>query len=221
MAKKDWLFWVTVTAILGLITWGILALSSQDNNAPQKTQDILNIKNNDWTKGNQQARNIIVEYSDFACPYCQLSNFYMQRLLASPEFSPQLMVVYRHFPIPNHPNSLLAAYASEAAGQQNKFWEMHDLLFAKQAEWSNQAQADAQKTFITYAQGLNLDTQQFTNDLNNQDVKNRVTSDISDGDQGRLNITYTPTIYLNGKIIELQESYDKFEQYFRQQLSAN
>ncbi len=219
MAKKDWLFWLIVAAILGLIVWGIFALSRQNNQTPQKSQEILNIKDGDWVKGDRQAKNVIIEYSDFECPYCQLSNFYMNRLLAKEDLAGQIAIVYRHFPIPSHTNSRAAAIASEAAGKQNKFWEMHDLLFDKQSEWSSQT--DVQTTFTNYAKDLGLNTDQFTQDLNDQKIKDKVAANVADGDKDKLNITYTPTIYLNGEIIELQDSYDKFEQYIRQRLTAN
>src|SRR5574338_728608 len=81
----------------------------------------------DWVLGdNPDAALTVIEYSDFQCPFCAQLAPVLEELQADhPE---DVRIVFRHFPIPNHPLALLGAQASEAAGQQGKFWEMHDLL---------------------------------------------------------------------------------------------
>ncbi len=87
------------------------------------------------------------------------------------EFPDELRVAYRHFPLAGiHPNALLATQAAEAAGRQGKFWEMHDLLFNTQAEWSTIPEAGFQNFLIQESLGLGLDLAQFEADLNAPDT---------------------------------------------------
>jgi cyclophilin family peptidyl-prolyl cis-trans isomerase/predicted DsbA family dithiol-disulfide isomerase len=76
-----------------------------------------------------------------------------------------VQIVYRHFPLPNHPLSMLATQAAEAAGAQGKFWEMEELIFANQQTWSGQSEADFRKTLAQYAQQIGLDTSKFGSEL--------------------------------------------------------
>ena len=77
---------------------------------------------------------VLTEYSDFQCPSCQY--FYPIVKKLKEDFGDQLKVEYKHFPLNSHQYSALAARAAEAAGQQGKFKEMHDLLFENQTRWS-------------------------------------------------------------------------------------
>ncbi|MFC1649464.1 DsbA family protein [Patescibacteria group bacterium] len=95
----------------------------------------VEVKENDHTKGSPEAKVILVEYSDFQCPACGAYAAVLSRL--SEEIPEDLLIIYRHFPLSNiHTNARAAAIASEAAAQQGKFWEYHDLLFTNQPEWS-------------------------------------------------------------------------------------
>ena len=90
----------------------------------------------DRVKGNEEAGVVLIEYSDFQCPAC--GSYYPIVKALSEEFPEELLIVYRHYPLTNiHPNAFSAAKASEAAANQGKFWEMHDMLFERQAEWAN------------------------------------------------------------------------------------
>ncbi len=87
-------------------------------------------------KGSPDATVVIVEFSDFQCPFCL--RWYNDTL---PQIDQQIgddvALVFLHFPIANlHPNARTTHAAAECAGEQGKFWEMHDLLFERQAEWS-------------------------------------------------------------------------------------
>lgn len=85
-------------------------------------------------RGEQNAKITIVEYSDFQCPYCERSFPVMNQILD--DYRGKVKLVYKHLPLSFHPNAQQAAEAAECAGEQNKFWEYHDLLFEKQQEWS-------------------------------------------------------------------------------------
>ncbi|PWQ94675.1 DsbA family protein [Leucothrix arctica] len=96
---------------------------------------VTEIVASDHVKGNPDAPLTIVEYSDLQCPACRAQHESIQKVWAPIKGS--VRFVYRHFPLTNiHPHALTAAYYSEAAAKQDKFWEMHDLMFATQTIWS-------------------------------------------------------------------------------------
>ena len=160
----------------------------------------------DWVKGNSESKVSLVEYSDFQCPACGLYYPLVKQLTA--EFGDRIEFTYRHFPLSQiHPNADIAARAAEAAGKQEKFWEMHDKLFENQRTWSGAR--DAKKLFIEYAGSLGLNTVQFEEDMDSREVKEKVRLDYKTGiDSG---VNSTPTFFLNGKKIINPKSYDEFK----------
>jgi protein-disulfide isomerase len=160
----------------------------------------------DWQRGNQYAKNVLVEYSDLQCPACGAYEPLVRQLMK--DFDNQMLVVYRHFPLTTvHPHAQLASQATEAAGLQGKFWEMHDLLFDRQNSWANTA--DTEATFKGYAKELGLDETKFAADLNSETVKKLIQEDADEA--LRAGIDSTPTFYLNGKKIKNPATYVEFK----------
>src|SRR5271166_1824128 len=86
----------------------------------------------DHSLGSPHAPVTLIEYGDFECPSCRVAVQTPKLLLE--QFPNRIRFIYRHFPLEDaHPHARLAAEASEAAAAQGKFWEMHDLLFERQA----------------------------------------------------------------------------------------
>jgi cyclophilin family peptidyl-prolyl cis-trans isomerase len=109
--------------------------------------------------------------------------------------------VFRHFPLNSiHDKAALAAEATEAAGAQGSFWEMHDLLFERQSEWSGQPKDQVVDLFVGYARDLGLDADRFSREMKEgmyrELVQQRTEEAISAGLRG------TPTIYLNGQLYD-------------------
>lgn len=153
---------------------------------------------NEWIKGNPSARVSLVEYSDFQCPACRSRLGQVEEILKT--YGDKIKFVYRHFPLKlNHKNAELAARASEAAGLQGKFWEMHDLLFLNQPTWQGETNEQAKVTFIGYGKQLELDEAKFIADLDSDAVKDSVDEDYAGGLAAGINST--PTFFLNGKKI--------------------
>ncbi len=158
----------------------------------------------------ESAQFTIVEFSDFQCPACAVLAPSIKALLAQ---YPEVQFVYRHFPLLSiHANAESSAWASEAAGEQGKFWEMHDQLFATQAQWSELA--DPQEFFVNLAAQLELDTEKFVADYSSDSVKNTVATDLRQAEQLRLNST--PTLFLNGEKMPINQ----IESVLQQNLSA-
>ncbi len=123
----------------------------------------------DWTIGPDDAYVTIIEYSDFQCPACASFTPVIAQL--HEDFGDDLRIVYRHFPLSNHDKAQLATQASEAAGLQDKFWEMHDLLFKMRDEWIEMTEEDFVKWLIDKSNELGLDINQFETDLNSEEIK--------------------------------------------------
>ncbi len=157
---------------------------------------------------------LLVEYSDFQCPSCAV----MYPLVRSvhQEFEGRINFVFREFPLRQiHANAERAAWAAEAARQQDKFWEMADLLFKNQAAWS--VLVDPLPTFEQYARSLGLNPERFRSDFGGFVVRSRVDNDVRMGMQD--GVRQTPTIFLNGRDIR-PRSYNEFRQDVVQALAA-
>lgn len=198
-------------AIIFLVVAGFiwLAIELRDNSPNQLTVLPIDAAASlDWTKGNKDAKAILIEYSDFQCPACAVYQPVVKQLIE--EFGNQMIFAYRHFPLKSiHRNAELAAIASEAAGQQGKFWEMHDLIFEKQKEWSEARKSKAEELFAEYAQSLGLDAARFKNDLDSGELKSKVNNDLISGEAAGVNAT--PTFFLNGRRVQ-PRSYEEFRQ---------
>lgn len=150
------------------------------------------------TRGDANAPVQIVVYSDFQCPSC---GYFADNLHGLPaDASGRVRVVYRYFPLPQHSNAILAATAAEAAAEQGKFWEMHDLLFAKQKEWSPMAAADARVAMLRYAEELRLDLPAFEKSMNAPATLTRIQTSQAEAMSGRLR--QTPSVFVNGRLVE-------------------
>src|SRR3989344_258853 len=167
--------------------------------------EVLGVQSDEWIKGPQEARATLVEYEDFQCPACKDYQPIVNRLLT--DFPNDLKIVYRHYPLTLiHTKAYDAAKASEAAGMQGKFWEMHDKLYERQEEWVNDN--NYKERFAVYAKDIGLDEEKFKADFESDEVQNKVQEDMSSGNT--LGINSTPSFYLNGKKTGTVRSYDDF-----------
>ena len=152
---------------------------------------------NSASMGKPDAPVTIVEFSDFQCPYCD--KFFQtteKDILEKYVKTGQARFIYRHFPLTGiHPNALPAAQASEAARLQDKFWEMHNLLFVRQAEWSSLP--NPQSTFVSYARSIGLNDDKFVKDMDSEEIKKIIAKDMADATT--LEIDGTPTNFVNGE----------------------
>jgi protein-disulfide isomerase len=146
-------------------------------------------------RGPANAPVTLEEFGDFQCPPCGK--------LAEPigqiekDYGQRLRVIFRHFPFAIHQHGLDAAFAAEAAGLQNRFWEMHDVLYREQAAWSNAP--DVHLLFNAYAGMLGLNIERFKKDLESEQVKERVVHDQQRGKS--VGVSSTPTIFINNHMV--------------------
>ena len=142
---------------------------------------------------------VLEEYGDYQCPPC--GQLYPELKEIEKEYGDQVQIVFHHFPLMKiHKNALLAAHAAEAARNQKKFWEMHDLLYRNQKEWAELA--DPSPVFIAYAKQLGLDLDAFNRDLASNVIDQKILADIQRGSaQG---VTGTPTVFLDSRLVNYE-----------------
>ena len=149
------------------------------------------------------------EFGDFQCPACATTAGVIQAL--EKVYGKRLRMIFRQFPLPAHQHGRDAALATEAASLQGRFWEMHDLLYEKQATWSREP--DVRPLFESYAQELHLNVPRFKKDFESEQVAAQVDRQREYGvSRGVQN---TPTLFINSQLVtppftpeRLQEAID-------------
>ncbi len=146
------------------------------------------VSDRDHSKGPKDSPVTLVEYGDYECPYCgQAENSFHE---IQERTGDAVRLVFRHFPNRTvHPHAKLAAEAAEAAGEQGKFWEMHDLLFQHQDSLE-------QWDMFEYARELDLDMDKFQTALNEHSHSKKINEDFRSGIKS--GVQGTPTWFING-----------------------
>ncbi|MBE9129588.1 thioredoxin domain-containing protein [Coleofasciculus sp. LEGE 07092] len=141
------------------------------------------------TTGKANSTVLLVEFSDFQCPFCAQAHETVQQFMA--KHQDEVNLVYKHYPLSSiHSQSLSAAKAAWAASQQGKFWEYHDALFTQQDQLS-------EPFYIATAKALNLDIEQFNSDRNSAAAEAAIQNDIQLAEN--LGIGGTPFFVMNGE----------------------
>ena len=167
-------------------------------NSADLNQSIL--KQTDPFIGDKQAKNIIVLFSDFQCPYCAETALTARELLS--KHSNQILLIWKDLPNPLHPEAAVAALAARCASQQNKFWQYHDELFASQASLAG-------SLYPQIAQKIGLDTTLFQQCLDNQEQAGLVEDSFNLGLS--LGVDATPYLFVNGQRLSGSVSLEQIE----------
>ncbi len=141
------------------------------------------------SKGPENARITLIEFSDFECPYCSRAVHEVDALLKA--YPDQIRLIYKQFPLSMHPHARLAATAALAANEQGKFWEMHDKLFANYKQLSREH-------ILAIAKDIGLNMDRFTADWTSGKFDAEVSKDYKDGENA--GVFGTPAFFLNGKL---------------------
>ena len=161
-------------------------------------------------RGNPKAAVVIIEFSDFQCPYCQAVEPTLKKLLA--KYEGRVSLAYRDLPLRDiHPQAELAAEAARCAGEQGKFWEYHDLLFENQ----NKLNRD---DLIAQARNLKLDDKQFDSCLSSGKYRAQIDEDRQLGFKAGL--SGTPGFFINGNMLTGNLPQDSFEKFIQEELAA-
>jgi protein-disulfide isomerase len=148
----------------------------------------LPVNASDHRLGNLTSPRLLVFYADYQCPVCKLTYQILKQL--KKEYGERLCLIFRHFPLQkSHPLAKSAALAAEAAGKQNQFWEMHDLLFQNQLTLSPEL-------YLQLAQKLHLDVGKFQNDSASDSLSKKIQDDFDGGIRSGVN--GTPCFFIRG-----------------------
>lgn len=199
MTKETKFLGLILIISLVLLFGGIFLLSrGQSGGKTPEGETVLQI---DYSKGQKigsdSAKVKLVEFSDLQCPACAAAESVLKNLRTT--YPDKIQFIYRHFPLPQHSYGRKAANLAEAAGEEGKFWEMHDKLFETQTEWSSLS--DATSFFLKLAKDLNLDEDKVKQALEKDTFKLRIDDSVAEG--RRLGVTSTPTFFLNGRKLNL------------------
>lgn len=196
-----------------LLVGSVFFFSGQEKEAaPQQADTAVLANNNVHSVVSDTAKVTIVEFADFQCPACARTQPIIKQILH--DYKDEVTFVFRHFPLPQHTNAIPAARAAEAAGEQKKFFEMADLLYANQDRWGESR--DPQGIFLDLAGDLGLNKEQFMKDLESQKYDDRIQEDKSDG--MTLGANSTPTIFINGQKLQEAPTYDNLKEAIISQL---
>jgi len=197
---------IAVIAVIGAGIFGVMYFKNKKDNGKvagvaneqqQQQQEeqqakpfTAQIAETDWVVGNKDAKVKIFSFSDFQCPYCARFHEVMNELVKT--YPNDVAWVFKNFPIESHPFGLPGAIAAECAGEQGKFFEMADKIFAGQSGLTAES-------FNTFATELKLDVAAFKSCVAEENPKNKIVADyqlgIESGVQG------TPTSFVNGEMV--------------------
>ncbi len=170
---------------------------------------------NSYTKGNPNAPVTVVEFSDFQCPYCGRGATTLDQLIE--KYPQDVRIVFKHNPLAFHKEAPAASIATMAAGEQGKFWEMHDLLFKEQKQMKANA-ADMKGWTSGLAKQLGLDVQKFQKDFDNPAFAKQIETDMKLG--AELGVRGTPHFFINGQRVSGAQPLNKFEEIVKAELEA-
>lgn len=203
MDKRFLLILAALAVIFGGIFWFTKSSSSNTNSNGDTSQE----SGSNHVLGAENTGVELIEFGDFQCPAC--GQYYPIVTQVQEKYNDQITFRFRHFPLVQiHQNAMIAARAAEAAGLQNNFWEMYNVLYQNQNSWSQSS--DPSSIFVQYAEQLGLDTTKFQEDMNSAAVLAVINADVSAAQA--LGATGTPTFVLNGKKITSPTSLEEFSQ---------
>ncbi len=202
---------LVIIAVIGVLIW----IGERQDSADQPSAVTGEVTDIDHVRGPEDAPVTVIEYADFQCPTCAAFAPVMDRL--ADEYPNEMRLVLRYFPLKSiHPNAMASAEAVEAAALQNKFWEMHDLMFDKQDEWETLSNPEAK--FEEYAQSLDLDVDKFKSDMNSKSVRDRVDADFDSA--MTTGLSGTPSFFVNGELLEdTPQGYEAFKAIIESKLN--
>ncbi len=165
----------------------------------------------DHMQGDAAAECILVEYGDYECPHCGRAHAVVKKL--QQHFGKRLSLVFRNFPLSQmHPWAEPAAEAAEFAGDHEKFWPMHDLLFENQEQLGNDL-------FIQLAEQLHLSASELQTAMEEQTYRGRIRADFSGG--VRSGVNGTPTFFINGERYNGSYDFDSLRHAIDEALQLN
>ncbi len=161
------------------------------------------------SRGPENAPVIIVEFSDFECPFCQRGHDTMEQVMQA--YAGKLRLVFRQFPLDFHPHAQKAAEASLCANEQGKFWEYHDVLFKNREKLEPASLKE-------YAGSLGLDAAKFGQCVESSKFANQVKEDMEAG--RKVGVSGTPAFFINGIVLSGAQPFEEFKKVIDAELAT-
>ncbi len=181
-----------ILAALVVVFFGFITLNHNKKNKDGSSSASTQATNHVVGAGNKKVT--LVEYGDYQCPSCGAYYSPIKQIVA--KYGDDITFQFRNFPLTQiHQNAMAGHRAAEAAGKQNKYWEMHDMLYERQQSWSTAS--NPAQIMEDYATELALNVDQFKKDYNSSEVNSAINADIKAGTE--LKVSATPTFFLNGQ----------------------
>lgn len=202
--RKWSIVWISlILSVVGIIIYGIYLNKQERLDITKYNRDSAiganhdNGQFNELVLGHTDAPITVIEYADYQCPACGRYKQVFQGLVKN--YPNQIKLIFRNFVLPDHIDARAAAGVALAADRQGKFWQVHNQLFERQAEWSGTGMRRT-AIFEDIAQKAGLDIDKFRNDLKSNDINQKIKFDM---ELGRAhNLDATPTLIINGKLVD-------------------
>ena len=181
-------------------------LSRQPNPVTETSAaPVLDNKGGGHFRGPEKAAITLVEFGDYQCPSCGAYHPVVKELMN--RYPQQVRLEFHHYPLISiHPNAMAASLAVEAAGEQGKYWEMHDLIFEHQEEWS--ANPNPESQFLALASRIGLNANAFMQAVRSPQLQDRVLQDVVRAREAK--IEAVPTFFIDGERIHVTLSVGAF-----------
>ncbi|HVZ66990.1 MAG TPA: thioredoxin domain-containing protein [Patescibacteria group bacterium] len=180
----------------------VIFLIKQDQNKP------IVLAADGYAVGPSNAKVTVVEFGDLQCPACKAYEPFVRQIRK--DYAKNVKLIYKNFPLTSvHPNAMLAARAAVSAGNQGKFYEMHDLLYDKQEEWADLPASGAKDKIMGYAASLKLDMDKFAKDIDDSKTEDVIKKTQDEGIA--VGVSGTPTFFVDNVKIENPQSYQDFQ----------
>jgi protein-disulfide isomerase len=189
-------------AIFKKVNSSYLMDTNQVGIKPGKILETPKTEDTDAQMGPRDAKVKVVLFSDFQCPYCKMFHDTFRKAMA--EYKDRVLFVYKYDPLQIHPQAANAALAAACAGDQGKFWEIADKLYASQDDWGK---SQGLTKFKTYAISLGLKANDFNSCVDSGKFKDKIDADTKEAED--FGITGTPAFFVNdqffGGVVQLEE----------------
>lgn len=180
-------------------------------------EEIVIDTGDDPSLGSEDAKVVIVEFSDYQCPFCR--TFWRNTLPQLKEKyidTSKVKFVYRDFPLDFHPAAIISAQAAQCAGDQGRYWEFHDKVFEEQDKQGEGTIAYTADDIKKWAGEINLDLNEFNECIASEKYNEEVKKDYEDG--VKYGVSGTPTIFINGRKIVGAQPFENFSAIIEQEL---
>jgi protein-disulfide isomerase len=205
MNKVGWIIFSAIVVVVlgGLVAWGRISNPPINLTGINNNSIIVGLPQNgniaDHVTGASDAKITFIEYGDFQCPSCGGAFTGVSTLIK--DYGDKVTFIFRNFPLTTiHPNARAAAGVAEAAGLQGKYWQMHDLLYTNQNDWSSLDASKRTTIFESYANSLALNMDKYHTDLKGAEVNQKISFDQALGKS--VSVSATPTFFLNGEKVD-------------------